>query len=65
MEGEDVIGVGEPESVVCLGSVVAGAKNNKGKLGEDDVTRSIAKVVQGSSKTRRAILTKRPTSFWA
>ena len=23
-EGEDVIGVGEPESVVCLGSVIAG-----------------------------------------
>ena len=29
------------------------------------VTRSIAKVVLGSAKTRRAILTKRPTSFWA
>ena len=29
------------------------------------VTRSVAKVVLGSSKTRRAILTKRPTSFWA
>ena len=32
---------------------------------ERPVTRSIAKVVLGSSKTRRAILTKRPTSFWA
>ena len=29
------------------------------------VTRSIVKVILGSSKTRRAILTKRPTSFWA
>ena len=29
------------------------------------VTRSVAKVILGSSKTRRAILTKRPTSFWA
>ena len=31
----------------------------------EGVTRSVAKVVLGSSKTRRAILTKRPTSFWA
>ena len=29
------------------------------------VTRSIAKVFLGSAKTRQAILTKRPTSFWA
>ena len=32
---------------------------------DNTVTCSIAKVVLGSSKTRRAILTKRPTSFWA
>ena len=30
-----------------------------------NVTRSVAKVVLGSAKTRRAILTKRLTSFWA
>ena len=29
------------------------------------VTHSVAKVFQGSAKTRQAILTKRPTSFWA
>ena len=28
-------------------------------------TRSIAKAFLGSAKTRRAILTERPTSFWA
>ena len=32
---------------------------------DDTVTRSVAKVILGSSKTRRVILTKRPTSFWA
>ena len=30
-----------------------------------NVMRSIAKVVLGSAKTRRAILMKRPMSFWA
>ena len=29
------------------------------------VTRSVAKVILGSAKARWAILTKRPTSFWA
>ena len=31
----------------------------------EGVTCSIAKVFLGSAKTRRAILTKRLTSFWA
>ena len=31
----------------------------------EGVTRSVAKVVLGTSKTRWAILMKRPTSFWA
>ena len=30
-----------------------------------NVTHSIVKVILGSAKTRQAILTKRPTSFWA
>ena len=29
------------------------------------VTRSVVKVILGSAKTRQAILTKRPMSFWA
>ena len=32
---------------------------------DNTVMRSVVKVVLGSSKTRRAILTKRLTSFWA
>ena len=39
------------------------AKVNREK--DMGVTHSVAKVVLGSAKTRRAILTKRPTSFWA
>ena len=33
--------------------------------GLPDVMHSVVKVVLGSSETRRAILTERPTSFWA
>ena len=34
-------------------------------IDQEDVTCSVAKAFLGSAKTRRVILMKRPTSFWA
>ena len=40
-------------------------KNEKQSSTAHVVTRSVAKVFLGSAKARWAILTERPTSFWA